>query len=219
MVSTREAKLPTARISIWMAAVAVAGLLSCAVWSAETLPATNAKLLADSGKKPTPKAPIPVDRETEELALELVRVHLPELDVVLERLRADQSREYDRAIRDLAKSARKLELAKNRDEQLYDLEVELLKAQNQVNLLTAKLKVRDSQSDRDRLRSSAARLQQAQIACAQYDLEQFRERYERAKQQLDAAQERVEAKQSNADEQLEKSYLGMLRKAGREAKK
>ena len=114
-------------------------------------------------------------------------MHLPELDAVLARLRSDQSREYDRAIRDLAKSARKLEVARNRDEQLYDLEVELLKAQNQVNLLTAKLKVRDSQSDRDHLRSSAARLQQAQIARAEYDLEQCRDRYERAKQQLDAA--------------------------------
>ena len=76
---------------------------------------TNSKSLADSGNKPTPQTPIPVDRETEAKAVGLVNAHLPELKDVLKRLRADQPREYDRAIRDLAKSSRKLELAKNRD--------------------------------------------------------------------------------------------------------
>ncbi len=131
----------------------------------------------------------------------------------------DQPRQYDRAIRDLAKSVRKLEFAKNRDEQLYELELELLKAQNQVNLLTAKLKVRDSQPDRKKLRDSAARLHQAQVARIQYDVELYRQRLARAKQQFDAAGERLEAKQSDPEQQLEKTYLGLLRKAGREPKK
>ncbi len=199
-----------------LTAAAVLTLLSCGAWTAEARPATNSKSLADSGKKPTPKSPIPVDRNTEAIAIELVETHLPELDDVLKRLRGDRAREYDRAIRDLARSARKLELLKNRDERLYEIELELLKAQHQVNLLMAKLKVRDSQSDRGLLRTAARRLQQAQLTRADYDVEQFRQRLEKAKQQLAAAETRLKAKQLDPENQLEKSYLGMLRKAGRE---
>lgn len=211
MVSTGLARLLSR-----MAALAVAAMFSCSVWTDAANPTTNLKSLADSGKKPTPKTPIPVDRETEAKAIELVQLHLPELDRVLNRLRSDQPREYDRAVRDLAKSARKLDLAKSRDERLYEIEVELLKSQNEVNLLTAKLKVRDNPSDRTRLRSAAARLQQAQLDRTQYDVEMFRQRVDRAQQQLKAAQERLEAKRNQTDAQLETSYLGFLRKAGRE---
>jgi hypothetical protein len=195
----------------------IAMVLAGNAWSVEAK--TNSKSLADNGNKPTPQTAIQIDRETESKAIELVKAHLPELDDVLDRLRADQPRQYDRAIRDLAKSVRKLELAKNRDEQLYELELELLKAQNQVNLLTAKLKVRDSQPDRKKLRDSATRLRQAQVARIQYDVELSRQRLARAKQQFDAAAERLEAKQSDPEQQLEKTFLGLLRKAGREPNK
>jgi len=197
--------------------VMIAIVLPCNAWAVEAK--INSNSLADNGKKPTPQTPIQIDRETESKSIDLVKAHLPELDDVLNRLRADQPRQYERAIRDLAKSVRKLELAKNRDEQLYELELELLKAQNQVNLLTAKLKVRDSQPDRKKLRDSAARVHQAQVARIQYDVELYRQRLARAKQQFDAAGERLEAKQSDPEQQLEKTYLGLLRKAGREPKK
>ena len=199
------------------AGIAIFLVVSCNAWAFEA--STNSKSVADTGIKSTPQTLIRVDRETESKAVGLVNAHLPELKDVLNRLRADQPRQYDRAIRDLAKSVRKLDLAKNRDHQLYEIELELLKAQNQVNLLTAKLKVRDSQSDRKQLRNAVARLQQAQFARAQYDVEMYRQRLERAKQQLDAAGARLEAKQSDPDQQLEKSYLGLLRKAGREPTK
>lgn len=184
----------------------------------EARPATNSKTMAEARNTSAPKKTQQptVDQETEAKSLALVQAHLPELSPVLKRLRADQPREYDRAIRDLAKNARKLELAKNRDERLYDAEVELLKAQNEVNLLTAKLKVRDRQNDRKRLREAASRLQQAQLVRAQYDVEIFQQRLEKAQAQLDAAKGRLEAKQSNSQQQLDKLYQVLLRKAGRE---
>jgi hypothetical protein len=192
-------------------------LIAAACWcAAEAQSQANGKSLADAGNKPTPKSARPLDRETEAKASALVEAHLPELKSVLKRLADDQPREYDRAIRDLAKSAKKLETAKNRDQRLFDLEVELLQAQTQVNLQTAKLKVRDSQSDRRRLKEAAKRLQQAQIARSSYDVDLLRTRLGRTQQQLDAAIKRLEAKQADPADQLEKAYLGMLRKAGRE---
>jgi hypothetical protein len=177
------------------------------------------RLLADSGTKATTAGPVPVDREAAEMAQQLVQSHLPELEQVLGRLAANRPREHDRAIRDLAKSARRLEAARDRDERLYELEVELLKAQTQVSLLTAKLKVRDSQSDRKLLREAAGRLQQAQLARSQYEVDVLRARLQRTQQQLDAAQQRLDDRREELDHQLEESYLGLLRKAGRDANK
>lgn len=177
---------------------------------------TAVKVLADSGAKSKPKATERPNRQTEAKAIALVENHLPQLTPVLERLRTDQPRQYERAIRDLAKSARRLELAKNRDEPLFEIEVELLQAQNEVNLLLAKLKVRDSEADRKQLRQAVERLHNAQVLRSQYDVDLFRKRAEKIQQQLKAAQERLNAKQTDIDAQIESSYLGMLRKAGRE---
>ena len=203
----------------WIAAVTLMISSICSARAVESRPKTSSKTLADSGKGSTPKIPIPADHQIEAKANDLVLRHLPELKDVLKRLRADRSREYDRAIRDLAKSAKRLEAAKNRDPKLYEIELELLKAQHEVNLLTAKLKVRDSRDDRGHLRVSAARLQDAQIARAQYDVDVLRQRHERAKKLLETASERLEAKRSEPEAQLEESYLGFLRRAGRDAAK
>lgn len=190
---------------------------TCDSWAIDAI--TGPKSLADAGEKQAVQATPRVDRDTESKAIGLVKEHLPELEGMLKRLRTNQPRQYDRAIRDLAKSVRKLDIAKNRDEQLFEIELELLKAQNQVSLLTARLKVRDRQSDRGKLRESAARLHHAQIARIRYDIDLYRQRLERTKQQLDAATEQLETKQANSEEHLEKMYLGLLRKAGRELHK
>ncbi len=157
-----------------------------------------------------------MDPQVESAALELVQTHLTELNGVLERLRADDPRQYVRAITDLAKSAKKLEVARNRDERLFEIEVETLQATNAVNLLTAKLKVRDNASDRKLLRKAVSRLQQAQLARAQYDVDALRTRLERTGQQLKSAQDRLDVKRQGGDQQLEKVYATFLRKAGRQ---
>jgi hypothetical protein len=141
---------------------------------------------------------------------------LPELKPVLDHLRSDDPHQYNLAVRDLAKSARRLEAAKHRDQQLFEIEVELLQAQSSVRLLTAKLKVRDSQTDRQSLRKAVSRLQEAELNRTRYDIQMLKERLDRTKKSLDAAEQRLGAKQDNFRDQLEKSYLGLLRKAGRQ---
>lgn len=175
--------------------------------------------MADTGTRASAKNPTPVDRDTIQRANNLVSSHLPSLKSVLARLRDDQPREYDRAVRDLARSARKLDSAKSRDERLYELELELLQAQTEATLLTAKLKVRDNAADRRRLKNAAVRLQQAQISRSEYDIAMYKQRLERTQQLLKAAEEKLAQKQQNRDEAVEKSYSTMLRKAGRESGK
>lgn len=183
---------------------------------------TNAKSIADAGDKTDKARPKPgaknakprVERDAELAATTLVDSHLPELKSVLKHLRAEQPRQYNLAIRDLAKSAKRLEVAKNRDEELYDIEVELLQAHSAATLLTAKLKVRDDEPDRKHLRAAAERLRNAEVARAKYDIRMYQERLNKTQQLLDAANKRLATKQD--EDQLEKSYLSFLRKAGRQ---
>ena len=145
----------------------------------------------------------------------LVQDHLPELKKLLENLKKENPRQYDAAIRDLAKSARRLTTIKNRDEEWFEIEVEMLKTQSSIKLLTAKLKVRDSQADRKLLRDTAKRLHQAELAKAQYNVRYLQERADKAQQQLSTAKTRLESIEDNSESRLEKSYLGFLKNAGR----
>ena len=171
--------------------------------------------ISPSSRKASPKSW--ADDRTEATVLELVRTHLPELRAVLDRLRAKEPAQYRQAVADLAKSARKLEVAKNRDERLYEIELQILKAQTTRDLLTAKLKVRDSKSDRKSLLKAIERFQEAQLARSEYDVDSLRARLARTEQLYERAQQRLAAKQSERNKQLEKSYLAALRQAGRKA--
>lgn len=188
------------------------GLLANVVFA--TQPVVNSKsLAANSNSKPA--APSAIDPEAESKAIKLVQSHLPNLKEILRRLRENEPGEYAKAIRDLARSARKLEWAENRADGSFDLELELLKSQTEVNLLTARLQVRDNARDRKQLRVAAERLQSAQIAKAKHDVQVLRERLARTQKQLNVAQQRLQERQTNAEEQLETTYSNLLRKAGR----
>lgn len=183
------------------------------------LPRTTTRTVAENRPDDADSKRALVDPESEKVVMELVQAHLPELTNVLKQLRSVQPQQYQVAIKDLSRAARKLELAKKRDPRLFDIEVELLQAEHQASLLMAKLKVRDSQSDRQKLRQAAERLQQAQIIRAQYDVDVFRQRVIRAEQQWEIAKQRLESRQQDQETQLEKSFLSMLRKAGRDVQR
>ncbi|NNE00667.1 MAG: hypothetical protein HKN47_25405 [Pirellulaceae bacterium] len=188
-------------------------------------PTTASKLLADvSGTAVTKSksrdasdriAATTVDADQERAATELVQTHLPELTKLLDRLKQDDQRQYNLAIRDLAKSARRLDMAKNRDQEFYEIEVELLKTQSSIKLLTAKLKVRDNQADRESLRQAAQRFQDAELAKARYNIRMLKERVERTEQLLATANKRLASIEDDRQSHLEKKYTGFLRSAGR----
>tara|TARA_R110002049_G_scaffold2750_10_gene22420 strand:+ start:54637 stop:55407 length:771 start_codon:yes stop_codon:yes gene_type:complete len=155
-----------------------------------------------------------VDSATEQRVQQMVRAHLPEIDQMLRRLRESSPDAYQRAVRDLAKSVRKLELAKKRDEALFEIEVQLLKARSNVNLLTAKLKLRDTDADRKSLRKAAEQLHRSEIAREEYEVKFLQERIEHNQRQLDTLKKRIAAQNSNAETLLSKNYVGYLRRAG-----
>ncbi len=173
--------------------------------------------VADANQKARPKLPaVKVDPKVESAAHQLVQNHLTELQEYLKRLRSNDPRQYEKAIAALGRSAKKLEASKARDERLFEIELETLKSQNAVDLLTAKLKVRDNDADRKKLRKAVERLKRSQIARARYDVDSLQARLERTAKQLESARDRLKTKQQELDEQPEKAYVSFLRKAGRQ---
>lgn len=176
----------------------------------------NAETTGQGDGKQTPSNPIQISPESEARANQLVVSHLPELKNILRRLRESEQQEYAKAIHDLARSARKLELAESRADGGFEVELQLLKSQTKVNLLTARLRVRDSNRDRKQLRSALNRFHSAQIERTKYEVQALRNRLVHTQKQLASAEQRLESKQQLTTEQLEKNYLRLIRKAGRE---
>ncbi|TWU59333.1 hypothetical protein Poly51_21210 [Rubripirellula tenax] len=173
-----------------------------------------AEKTATTTTKPN-KSASAVAPDVESKVLELVDIHLPELGTMLDRLRDVDSRQYERAIRDLAKWARRLDTARKRDTELYKIEVSLLKAESAVNLLSAKLKVRDNPADRKSLRVAMDRLHDARLSRANYDVDVMKQRLQRAETAFDSANDRFQAIQSKTADEREEEYVGLLRKVGR----
>lgn len=156
------------------------------------------------------------DESVEAAAIELVDRHLPELRGVLRRLKSDEPKQYRRAIADLARSARRLESAQRRDSELYEIELEHLQARTTLDLLSAKLKVRDSARDRRGLRQALARVHDAERKRAQYDVASLTAKLQRTQQQLDEARQRLSETQPTSETEFEAKYQSLLHRAGRE---
>ncbi|TWU26328.1 hypothetical protein Pla52o_01810 [Novipirellula galeiformis] len=186
-------------------------------------PCTPASLFAEEMPSPAKNAQSKtaneVDPKLESKAMELVATHLPELKPVLDQLRLKKPHQYKDAIRDLAKSAKRLETAKNRNEEIYQIESELLRAQMQAKLLAAKFKVRKRDEDREALRDAIRKLVQAEIKRSEAEIHFTKQRIERAQRQLNTAEERLKEKQQNLDNHLKKTYQQLLRGAGQNSEK
>lgn len=172
--------------------------------------------------KPTDSKPDPgstrsnVDEQLEQNVLRMVDQHLPEIKVLLEQLRRHEPKKYDAAIRNLAKSSRRLQLAEKRGQEALELEVQIVQAQSSINLLIAKLTVRDNPKDRLALKDATRRLHQAEVDRSRYELAQLQSRLERMQKLFETAQKRLIDKESSLDDQIEKGFQTYLRKSGRE---
>lgn len=188
--------------------------------------AEDAKTSPDSKKKaagkPAEAAKAARDKKTTDLeasVLPMVDNHLPDLKVLLDRLRKNQPRLYETAIRDLSRYSKRLESAKKRGEEAFELELEVVKAQSSANLLIARLRVRDSKKDRDSLRKATQQIHEAELAKLRFDHDQLVERLKRMQKQVDASAKRLETQESKDADSINKTYTAFLRKAGKKPNK
>ena len=156
-----------------------------------------------------------LDSRNEQLAMQLVNAHLPQLAPLLKQLKINQTRQYERAIADLTRSAKKLNNAKKRDERLFQVELELLKADAEANFIAARLKVRDKPQDRDKLQHAVARLHAAKQIKMEYEVEVLRKRLAHDQTLLAAAEQNLSAFEEDSSNSMDSVYLTLLRKANR----
>ncbi|PAY18741.1 hypothetical protein CKO51_14955 [Rhodopirellula sp. SM50] len=197
----------------FLSALGLLGVL-CIAFSAGSghVVAADDPSLSKAVKKAPPRK---LDQEQERGVLQMVHDHLPEIKVLLDQLREKEPRQYDAAIMNLAKSSRRLQAAQKRGEAAFELEVQVVQAQSAINLLVAKLKVRDHKADRAALRDATKRLELAEFARAKHDVDQMRSRLDKLQQQLQVAEQRLGEKQSQRDQNIERAFQIYLRKSGR----
>jgi len=128
--------------------------------------ADGVMLLAEKNKRTetTDSQPMEVDKKLRPLApsedspgFELAKKHLNELLPVLKHLKNHSPQQYEKAMRDLDRSAKRLDSIKNRDSKLFDISVREWKTRGHVDLLKAKVRIKKSDVDQKEI------LQQLQL--------------------------------------------------------
>ncbi|MEL6895593.1 MAG: hypothetical protein AAFP90_05765 [Planctomycetota bacterium] len=98
--------------------------------------------------------------------MRLVRQHLPQLRAVLKHLKSADPEQYASAMKDLERTAKRLENAKRRDTDLYQIEVRLVQVNTKMDLATARAKTQrgtDPEEVADKLRKTLQPLVQQRI--------------------------------------------------------
>lgn len=157
---------------------------------------------------------IPDDVEAE--VLQMVRTHLPPFEVLLDRLRQKQPTQYRVAVRDLARAHRRLQNAEKRGPDFYEIEVASVKTHFNVDLLVAKLKVRDNDADREALREAVEKLRLADLAKTKYELGMLETRLKRTQRAINEARQHLQNLESPAGDFTRVQYESLLKKAGRQ---
>jgi|GEM_PF-2227441 len=179
----------------------------------------NAKEDANPAKPVAPPA-VGTSEERAATALGFVRLHHPELVDLLERLKASNKVEYERAIRDLARTSDRLVILRERHPERYAIELESWKLKSQIQLLSARASLAPNEDLTAELRELIER--QLELRAAQLELErsELTERLDRVEVALEAA---VSNRQAQLDKQLSEVLHGIEaareREADRRAKK
>jgi len=99
----------------------------------------------------------PLSPSEDSPGFELAKKHLNELLPVLKHLKNHSPQQYEKAMRDLDRSAKRLDSIKNRDSKLFDISVREWKTRGHVDLLKAKVRIKKSDVDQKEI------LQQLQL--------------------------------------------------------
>ncbi len=121
----------------------------------------------------------------QELALEFVRRHLPELARLLRRLEQIDPKQYRRALSELNRQRRRLENWRRRNPKRYQLELTAWKAQQQARLLAAQLAMDpENEQLQQRLREAIRQQIHARRQVLQLEKAQLEKRLQRLEKTL-----------------------------------
>jgi hypothetical protein len=117
-----------------------------------------------------PLAPLSADREA--AALAFAREHHPELFALIDKLRHDNRREYDRAIRELSQASERMTRLKKVSAEQYELALTAWKLDSRTKLLAAKMTVSPTPGLEAELKNLLA--ERADVRLKEYQTERAR---------------------------------------------
>ncbi|MEX1039150.1 MAG: hypothetical protein WDZ51_00870 [Pirellulaceae bacterium] len=154
-----------------------------------------------SRSAPTPWSLTP---EREAAALTFVRRHHPELEQLLDQLRSMDEREFTKAVRELFRVSERLAGVRERNADLYQLQLALWKASSRVQLLAAQVRISpEDMRLRQQLRVGLQLKMKAQREVMEFDLARAKDRAQRLEEQLS----RMEA---NQDQIIQREIRSLL---------
>ncbi|TVP99503.1 MAG: hypothetical protein EA381_09570 [Planctomycetaceae bacterium] len=161
-----------------MLAFAASGLLQSPRVSVVQARETSADVTPPVTEQPAPAAGS--DRDGWRLA----RQHLPELLPVLEYLREHEPERYERAMRELDRSAKRLEVQAKRGPAFLDNALRQWQVRGQIDLIRARLKVSPSDAGRRRLQAALRKQKEIEWERLQLDRTALVERESAIRQRL-----------------------------------
>lgn len=140
--------------------------------------------------------------EQESAALGLVSANHPELLDLLQRLKADNPKQYQQAIAELYRASQRLADRQAKDPARYELELRAWKLDSQARLLAAKLTMDAKPELEEQLKAVLVEREDVAVALLEMDRNRLADRLEQVERQLDNRREQREARSQRAFEQL-----------------
>lgn len=154
-----------------------------------------------------------VTPEREAAAMVFVRRHHAELAELLDYLKGNLPKDYERAIRELFRSSERLaRLKETDDETRYLLELDLWKTQSRIQLLVAQVRMKSSDELEGQLRDLLQQRYELKLSLLRHDREKMAIRLKKLDEQIEKLSEERSAI-------MERSIKGLVQSAiGRPAK-
>jgi len=181
------------------------GLITCAIGLTLLCVSTSVVFSADKSNQPATEkfagAEVKADDATDadSPGVQLARRHLVDLLPLLSHLRTHEPAQYEKAIRELDRAAKRLESQQRRGDAFYDVALRQWQSRGRIDLLKAKLRVRPSDSDRKRLLAEMRLLREVEIQRLRLEFEVLSER----QRMLAARVSQAESAALRAREQME----------------
>jgi hypothetical protein len=156
------------------------------------------------------KAELPITAEREAAVMAFVQQNHAELKELLTYLRENRRKDYERAIRDLARDSERIGQIKDRDARQYDLEVKAWTIKSRIQLLTAQMVM----GDKDEIRSQLKSLLNEQLDVRLALMKRERERVQERLAKMESEISRLE----NGRQKILENQLQVLTKSAADSK-
>jgi hypothetical protein len=154
--------------------------------------------------RPNAARPIPLSKERETAALAFAREHHPELAALIDKLRHDNRRDYDRALRELSQASERLTRLKKQAPDQYELSLAAWKLDSRAQLLAARMTVSQTPG-------LEAELKQVLSDRADIRLKEYKSEYARLQDRMTKLKASMQALETDKTAMVEKDLLRIKR--------